>query len=235
MLARANRSWYPDEDGQLIREHKHNKYKVEKMALLHKRPVEEITRRLRRLGLVKAPVPVIDTTKAEVAEILYDMVAAIESIKPFVEHEVTVFEPLATVSESEVTDLESPEVTVFEPEVTVLEPEVTVSEPPVTVSEPPVTVSEPEVTFLMKISDYTKAGDTWSEDETKRLLELYRDKELCLLAISALHLRTPSSIICKLRKMNVEKDQASVRGFSEYKNSILYKEVCLLKKQKKHA
>ena len=221
MLARANRSWYPDEDGQLIREHKHNKYKVEKMALLHKRPVEEITRRLRRLGLVKAPVPVIDTTKAEVAEILNDMVAAIESIRPFVEHEVTVFEPLVTVFESEVT--------VSAPEVTDLE------SPAVTVLEPAVTVSEPEVTFLMKISDYTKAGDTWSEDETKRLLELYRDKELCLLAISALHLRTPSSIICKLRKMNVEKDQASVRGFSEYKNSILYKEVCLLKKQKKHA
>jgi len=203
MEARKNRSWYPDEDAQLIREHKHNKYTPAKMALLHKRPLEEITRRLRRLGLVKAPVPVIDTTLAEVATILDDMVAAIESIV-----------------------MPEPEVTVVEPEVTVVEPEVTVVEPEVTVVEP-----EP-VTFLMNISDYTKAGDAWSEDETNRLRTLYHDKMLGLMAISALHLRTPSSIICKLRKMNIEKDQASVRGFLEYKNSALYKEVCLLKKQK---
>jgi hypothetical protein len=190
MEARKSKSWYPDEDAQLIREHKHNKYAVEKMALLHKRPLEEITRRLRRLGLVKAPL--IDTTKAEVAEILNDMVAAIESIGP-----------------------------VLEPEVTALEPEVTVLE------------AEPEVTFLMNISDYTKAGDPWSLAESDRLKTLYHDKRLGLMTISALHLRTPSSIICKLRKMDIEKDQASVRGFLEYKGSALYKEVCLLKKQKK--
>jgi hypothetical protein len=140
------------------------------------------------LGLVKAPVPVIDTTLAEVATILDDMVTAIESI------------------------------VMPEPEVTVVEPEVT--------------VVEPEVTYLMNISDYTKAGDAWSEDETNRLRTLYHDKMLGLMAISALHLRTPSSIICKLRKMDIEKDQASVRGFLEYKGSALYKEVCLLKKQK---
>jgi hypothetical protein len=151
---------------------------------------------LRRLGLVKAPVPVIDTTLAEVATILDDMVAAIESII-----------------------MPEPEVTVVEPEVTVVEPEVTVVEPE-------------HVSFLMNISDYTKAGDAWSPAESDRLRTLYHDKMFGLMAISALHLRTPSSIICKLRKMNIEKDQASVRGFLEYKNSALYKEVCLLKKQK---
>ena len=196
MEARKSKSWYPDEDAQLIREHKHNKYAPAKIALLHKRPLEEITRRLRRLGLVKAPVPVIDTTLAEVATILDDMVAAIESI-------------------------------------IMPEPDVTAEAPIVTAEAPTVTAVTPEpVTFLMNIRDYTKAGDAWSEEETNRLKTLYHHNMLGLMAISALHLRTPSSIICKLRKMNIEKDQASVRGFLEYKNSALYKEVCLLKKQK---
>jgi hypothetical protein len=95
-------------------------------------------------------------------------------------------------------------------------------------------VKEEPALFLTKLSDYINAGAPWTTEESDLLTERYCDKMFDLMTISALHKRTPNSIICKLRKMAIEKDQASVRGFSNYKCSDLFKEVALLKKQNKN-
>jgi hypothetical protein len=48
------KSWYPDEDGQLIREHKYSSYTILQLAHIHKRTPDSVIRRLRRLGKIKS-------------------------------------------------------------------------------------------------------------------------------------------------------------------------------------
>jgi hypothetical protein len=177
MEARKNRSWYPDEDAQLIREHKYAKHDFSKIAKIHKRTSDEIVKRLRRLGVIKAKIPVV------------------------IDQELPYF--------------------ANQPEV-------------ITVESVGRVLKEEPVQFLTKLSDYTNAGAIWTTEETDLLTLRYCDKMFGLMTISALHKRTPNSIICKLRKMEIEKDQASVRGFSDYKCSDLFKQVALLKKQNKN-
>jgi hypothetical protein len=184
MEARKNRSWYPDEDAQLIREHKYGKHDFSKIAKIHKRSSEEIVKRLRRLGIIKSEAPVVVVSGQEIPEVTNH--SEVNSV--YVEHEEAV-EPVEPV------------------------------------------LKEEPVLFLTKLSEYINAGAPWTTEETELLIERYSDKMFDLMTISALHKRTPNSIICKLRKLDIEKDQASVRGFSDYKSSDLFKEVALVKKQ----
>jgi len=48
------KSWYPDEDGQLMRELKYSAYTILQLAHIHKRTPDSVIRRLRRLGKIKS-------------------------------------------------------------------------------------------------------------------------------------------------------------------------------------
>ena len=50
----TTKTWYPDEDGQLIREHKYRTYKLLQLAHIHKRTPDSVIRRLGRLGKIKS-------------------------------------------------------------------------------------------------------------------------------------------------------------------------------------
>lgn len=54
----TTKSWYPDEDAQLLREYKYNTYTIVQLAHTHKRTPETVIRRLKRLGIIKSPIDV---------------------------------------------------------------------------------------------------------------------------------------------------------------------------------
>jgi hypothetical protein len=228
MESRAGKSWYPDEDGQLINEYKYGTYTVEQIAVIHKRPVEQIERRLRMLQHVFAKK--FKTQDTSVKRGVFVKTSGLPNGKA----ETTTRSP-------NVPKLVMRPVTAVRPvtpgkHVTVLEPLLEVDDTVETTNETSTSVEVNNVTpapHLLKISDYTCAGDAWTNEESDKLLALYKDRELGLMAISALHKRTPASIVCKLRKMNIELVMSNVRGYDEYKLSPLYKEVLGVRKQKK--
>jgi len=208
MEPRAFKSWYPEEDGQLINEYKYGKYTLQQIAAIHKRPLEQITRRVKLLQHAFA--------------------------KKFTSHQTCLTKAGVTVSRPLPKPVPLTQVVTAAKTVTVLEPLLETDDTEETENDVP-TVVEPitAVPYLLKISDYTCAGDAWTSEESDKLLALYKDHELGLMAISALHKRTPASIICKLRKMNIEPIMSNVRGYDTYKSSELYKEVMGVRKQKK--
>jgi hypothetical protein len=234
MESRAGKSWYPDEDGQLINEYKYGTYTVEQIAVIHKRPVEQIERRLRMLQHVFAKK--FKTQDASVKRGVFVKTSSLPNGKA----EATVRSPnvpkLVTRPVTAVRPVTTVRPVTAGKHVTVLEPLLEVDDTVETTNETSTSVEvnhETPVPHLLKISDYTCAGDAWTNEESDKLLALYKDRELGLMAISALHKRTPASIVCKLRKMNIELVMSNVRGYDEYKLSPLYKEVLGVRKQKK--
>jgi hypothetical protein len=54
----TTKSWYPDEDAQLLREHKYRPYSIVQLAHIHKRTPDSVVRRMKRLGIIKSPADV---------------------------------------------------------------------------------------------------------------------------------------------------------------------------------
>lgn len=82
----------------------------------------------------------------------------------------------------------------------------------------------------MELSFYTNSGAPWFEEELEKLKKEYTEDKLDLLQISKLHKRTPGGIATRLVILRLTDDVNTVKGYTEYKNSTLYKDV--LKKHK---
>ena len=66
----------------------------------------------------------------------------------------------------------------------------------------------------------------WTQVEDELLNKLYNIELLDIIEISKIHNRTPAGIISRLLKNNYITDRTCARGYSDYRNSDLYKEIC---------
>jgi len=75
------------------------------------------------------------------------------------------------------------------------------------------------------VSFYTRQKESWSEDELQQVRSEYEEKHLSISQIADLHRRTPGSISYKLKNLGIIAANTEARGYTEYKNSALYKEI----------
>lgn len=85
-----------------------------------------------------------------------------------------------------------------------------------------------ETKFIFK-----NAGESWSPEEDKQLNKLYNEDKLDIMEISKIHNRAPGGIISRLCKHNYVQNRMSVRGYIEYTNSEMYKEIVARNKEKR--
>ena len=80
---------------------------------------------------------------------------------------------------------------------------------------------------------FKNAGEPWTQEEDTQLNKLYNEDILDIMEISKKHNRAPGGIISRLIKHNYIVNRTSARGYIEYKNSDLYKEIVSNNKDKK--
>ena len=73
---------------------------------------------------------------------------------------------------------------------------------------------------------YTNSGQSWSDQEEEQLKKEYIEQKLDINEIGKIHKRTPGGIGSRLCILGVIEHRLSARGYSEYKNSDLYREIC---------
>ena len=73
---------------------------------------------------------------------------------------------------------------------------------------------------------YTNSGQSWSDQEENQLKKEYVEQKLDINEIGKIHKRTPGGIGSRLCILGVIEHRLSARGYLEYKNSDLYKEIC---------
>ena len=73
---------------------------------------------------------------------------------------------------------------------------------------------------------YTNSGQPWSSQEEDQIKKEYNEDKLDINEIGKIHKRTPGGIGSRLCILGVIEHRLSARGYSEYKNSDLYKEIC---------
>jgi polyhydroxyalkanoate synthesis regulator phasin len=79
---------------------------------------------------------------------------------------------------------------------------------------------------------FKNAGEPWSQEEDTQLNKLYNEDILDIMEISKIHCRAPGGIISRLHKHNYIVNRQSARGYINYKNSDLYKEIVSNNKKK---
>ena len=82
----------------------------------------------------------------------------------------------------------------------------------------------------MNYDDYKRVGLPWDDEEDLKLNDLYNNKKKDILEISELHMRAPGGIISRLIRNEIIANRTNARGYENYKNSDLYKEICLRNK-----
>ena len=82
---------------------------------------------------------------------------------------------------------------------------------------------------------FKNAGGSWSQEEDTQLNKLYNEDMLDIMEISKIHNRAPGGIISRLIKHNYIVNRQSARGYINYKNSDLYKEIVSNNKDKKRS
>lgn len=73
---------------------------------------------------------------------------------------------------------------------------------------------------------YTNSGQSWSDQEEEQLKKEYIEQKLDINKIGKIHKRTPGGIGSRLCILGIIEHRVSARGYSEYKNSDLYREIC---------
>jgi len=72
---------------------------------------------------------------------------------------------------------------------------------------------------------YDRRKDEWTTSEIEQLRMEYMDKHLNILQIADIHKRTPGYISSKLKMMKIISSSNQARGYFDYRNSELYKEI----------
>lgn len=80
---------------------------------------------------------------------------------------------------------------------------------------------------------YDHSGSPWSETEDAQLIKEYTADQLDILQIGYIHKRTPGGISYRLRTHNLIDNNVSARGYMDYINSDLYKEIVSSSQTKK--
>jgi glutamate mutase epsilon subunit len=72
---------------------------------------------------------------------------------------------------------------------------------------------------------YNRQKEAWSDKELQDIRDEYETKEMTISQIADVHHRTPGSISYKLRNLGLITHNTESRGYLEYRNSILYKQI----------
>ena len=78
---------------------------------------------------------------------------------------------------------------------------------------------------MEKFDYYINSGIGWSLIEDDLLKTSYINEGRDILEIAVKHKRTPGGIAYRLRQLDIIKNNPDARGYEEYKNSALFKEV----------
>ena len=82
---------------------------------------------------------------------------------------------------------------------------------------------------------YDRQKEDWLEDELQALRSRYENQELTISQIGDLHRRTPGTMASKLKSIGVVHNMWEARGYTDYKNSALYKEIVETSEAKRSA
>jgi hypothetical protein len=72
---------------------------------------------------------------------------------------------------------------------------------------------------------YNRQKENWTDKELQDIRNEYETNEMTISQIAYIHHRTPGSISYKLKNMGIISHNTFSRGYLEYKNSDLYKEI----------
>jgi hypothetical protein len=78
---------------------------------------------------------------------------------------------------------------------------------------------------MNSVDYYDRKNESWDEKEDKSIRLRYEIKGMTISQIADIHRRTPGSISYKLRSLGIIEHNTLARGYLEYKNSDLYKEI----------
>jgi hypothetical protein len=78
---------------------------------------------------------------------------------------------------------------------------------------------------------YNRQKEDWSDKELQDIRTEYETKEMTISQIADIHNRTPGSISYKLKNLGIITHNTLSRGYLDYKNSNLYKQI--VEEQKK--
>ena len=78
---------------------------------------------------------------------------------------------------------------------------------------------------MNSIEYYNRQKEAWESKELDDLKREYLTNELSISEIADIHRRTPGAIAYKLKTLGVIIANALARGYSEYTNSKLYKDI----------
>ena len=78
---------------------------------------------------------------------------------------------------------------------------------------------------MNRLEYYNRQKEDWSEKELQDIRTEYETKEMTISQIADLHNRTPGSISYKLKKIGLITHNTLSRGYLDYKNSDLYKQI----------
>jgi len=77
---------------------------------------------------------------------------------------------------------------------------------------------------------YNRQKEAWDDKEIEDVKTEYEEKEMTISQIGDIHYRTPGSISCKLKFLGIIAHNTLARGYLDYKNSNLYKEIVEISK-----
>jgi hypothetical protein len=72
---------------------------------------------------------------------------------------------------------------------------------------------------------YNRQKESWEDNEIQQLKSEYEIKEMTISEIADIHHRTPGSISYKLKGIGIITHNTLARGYDNYRNSDLYKEI----------
>jgi len=78
---------------------------------------------------------------------------------------------------------------------------------------------------MNKLEYYSRQKTEWDENELQQMKAEYETKQMNISEIADIHRRTPGSISYKLKLLDLIPHYMLSRGYSDYKNSALYKEI----------
>ena len=84
---------------------------------------------------------------------------------------------------------------------------------------------------MNRLEFYDRQNEDWTNEELQEIKDEY-NKKMNVSEIADLHHRTPGSISFKLKKLGVIDNHMEARGYHEYQDSELYKEIVSKGKKK---
>lgn len=72
---------------------------------------------------------------------------------------------------------------------------------------------------------YNRQSDPWGPTELEKVRQEYETNEMTISEIADIHHRTPGSISYKLKNLGLITHNTLSRGYLDYKNSDLYREI----------